>query len=192
MKIEFIGEPQIQICGNVVSEKVEMVTTRDDGTTVVGEARAILMEVGELIVETYMTSQAGQVDLTLTTFKTLNVMDGEKVGKEINSALQTQEGEVVAFRDYMAVEPVALKTKEDVARFVESAVEETRSQVAENQATSARNQSGGSSEVPVGVDSIALAACLAVFKNPTACARVAAKVSARAGRRFCDPKQIVA
>ena len=119
MNLEFVGTPILQTSGGTSAEKVKLLITRDDGTSVIAEARAIQMRVAGLTIEAWMVTAEGKISLALTTFETLSVSPGGDVGKVYNTAVQTEEGDLTALQDQpVCVTLVVCQTTDEIAAFI--------------------------------------------------------------------------
>jgi len=65
----------------------------------------------------------GETSLGLTTFRTLNVLGDGRVGKEVNSAVQTEQGELfTSADDHLAVTPMTFSSTQEIADFITAEV----------------------------------------------------------------------
>jgi hypothetical protein len=123
MHIEFIGTPISKSSGNATAEIVQVKMTLDDGTTEVAEGRAIQMRVGDLTIQAWTSKVKGETSLGLTTFRTLNVLADGRLGKEVNVAVQSEQGELVSSADdHLAVTPATFSSTQDLADFITAEV----------------------------------------------------------------------
>jgi hypothetical protein len=123
MHIEFIGTPISKSAGNATAEIVQTKMTLDDGTTEITEGRAIQMRVGNLIIQAWTSKVKGETSLGLTTFRTLNVLGDGRLGKEVNVAVQSEQGELVSSADdHLAVTPVTFSSTQELADFIAAEV----------------------------------------------------------------------
>src|SRR5712692_525704 len=123
MHAEFIGTPISKSSGNATAEMGQMKITLDDGTTEISEHRAIQMRVGDLTIQAWTSAVKGQTSLGLTTFRTLNVLGDGRLGKEVNSAVQSEQGELFAAPDdHLAVTPAMFSSSQEIADFIAAEV----------------------------------------------------------------------
>ena len=123
MHAEFIGTPISKSAGNATAEMGRMKMTLDDGTTEISEHRAIQMRVGDLTIQAWTSKVKGETSLGLTTFRTLNVLGDGRLGKEVNSAVQSEQGELVSSADdHLAVAPATFSSTQEIADFITAEV----------------------------------------------------------------------
>jgi hypothetical protein len=197
MELEFVGKPDVVVHSRLVSERVK-VRGRSGPTkkSITGETRAMVMEVDGLTVEAFVTiGPDNRINLGLASFKTLNVLDDGRVGKEINFAVQTDAGEVLSLREQIAVEPAKLDSNADVISFIKSAMDRHHASAGAKRPSRARTsrpkrRKGG---IVKGVDSVALFTCLFFQPELTIlCVYAAAEASAAAAARNGDEELVTA
>src|SRR5262249_56549895 len=116
MHAEFIGTPISKFSGNATAEMAQMKMTLDDGTTEITEHRAIQMRVGDLTIQAWTSKVKGETYLGLTTFRTLNVLGDGRLGKEVNGAVQSEQGELFSSADdHLAVTPMTFSSTQELA-----------------------------------------------------------------------------
>src|SRR5688572_20354933 len=99
MNIEFVGTPISKSCGNMTAELVQVKVTRDDGSSDTALCRAIQLRFGDLTIKAGLSALAGQTYLHLTTFSTLNALPNGQLEKEVHSAVQTEQGDLIVGAD---------------------------------------------------------------------------------------------
>jgi hypothetical protein len=119
MHTESIGAPISKSSGNATAEMAQMKITLDDGTTETTEHRAIQMKVGDLTIQAWTSKVKGQTYLGLTTFRTRTVLGDGRLDKEVNCAVQSEQGELITHADdHLAVTPATFSSHQEMADFI--------------------------------------------------------------------------
>lgn len=125
MNIEFVGTPISKSCGNMTAVIVQAKVTRDDGSSDTCLCRAIELRLGDLTVKAGLSVVAGETNLHLTTINTHNELPNGQLEKEVHSAVQTVQGDLIAGPgEQMVVTPRYISSLEDMAAFITELITE--------------------------------------------------------------------